>query len=205
MGWRGGGWRCFAEWAQAQPELRGVRRGHPSGSPTDTWPPEVGAQLLTHGRARAHTRARAHVLKTYRTGGAGTTLATAGRLIPPALGTGALSGRNKRPQAARGLSATRAPFSLAAPLLMLARHCGAPALTGDCRARISEPHAGPSPRVARGLPGAEKQGQARRSSLTASGFRSRRSRASAPFSGLRFLSQRGRGAGWLSARTLCLS
>lgn len=155
--------------------------------------------------ARAHTRARAHVLKTYRTGGAGTTLATAGRLIPPALGTGALSGRNKRPQAAPGLSATRAPFSLAAPLLMLARHCGAPALTGDCRARISEPHAGPSPRVARGLRGAEKQGQARRSSITASGFRSRRSRASAPFSGLRFLSQRGRGAGWLSARTLCLS
>lgn len=112
--------------------------------------------------ACAHTRARAHVLKTYRTGGAGTTLGTAGWLIPPALGTGALSGSNKRPQAAPGLSATRAPFSLAAPLLMLARHCGAPTLTGDCRARISEPHAGPSPRVARGLPGAEKQGQARR-------------------------------------------
>lgn len=165
-----------------------------------------GGRTAAHPWVRAHTpRARAHVLKTYRTGGAGTTLATAGRLIPPALGTGALSGRNKRPQAARGLSATCAPFSLAAPLLMLARHCGAPALTGDCRARISEPHAGPSPRVARGLPGAEKQGQARRSSLTASGFRSRRSRASAPFSGLRFLSQRGRGAGWLSARTLCLS
>lgn len=175
-----------------------MRRGHPSGSPTDTWPPEVGAQLLTHGRTRAcakdvqNWRGRNHV--SHR-----------GRLIPPALGTGALSSRNKRPQAARGMSATRAPFSLAAPLLMLARHCGAPALTGDCRARISEPHAGPSPRVARGLPGAEKQGQARGSSLTASGFRSRRSRALAPFSGLCFLSQRGRGAGWLSARTLCLS
>lgn len=141
--------------------------------------------------------ARAHVLKTYRTGGAGTTLATAGRLIPPALGTGALSGRNKRPQAARGLSATRAPFSLAAPLLMLARHCVNWGLPGpDLRApRRPQPQGGTwSARGGETGPG-----------HVAHGFCSRRSRASAPFSGLRFLSQRGRGAGWLSARTLCLS
>lgn len=204
MGWRGGGGGA----SQSGPRLSRSFGVCGEGTPAalqQTRGPRRWAHSCSPMGARAHTCARAHVLKTYRTGGAGTTLATAGRLIPPALGTGALSGRNKRPQAARGLSATRAPFSLAAPLLMLARHCGAPALTGDCRARISEPHAGPSPRVARGLPGAEKQGQARGSSLTASGFRSRRSRASAPFSGLRFLSQRGRGAGWLSARTLCLS
>lgn len=91
--WAGGGVAVLRRVGPGSAGARGVRQGHPSGSPTDTWPPEVGAQLLTHGRARTHTRARAHVLKTYRTGGAGTTLATAGRLIPPALGTGALSGR----------------------------------------------------------------------------------------------------------------
>lgn len=152
--------------------------------------------------ARAHTCARAHVLKTYRTGGAGTTLATAGRLIPPALGTGALSGRNKRPQAARGLSATRAPFSLAAPLLMLARHCGAPAFTGDCRARISEPHAGPSPRVAGGLPGAEKQGQARRSRLLASALAGPGPRLPSPAS-VFFLSEEEELGGFLLGRSVC--
>lgn len=154
------------------------------------------------GRTAAHPWARAHVLKTYRTGGAGTTLATAGRLIPPALGTGALSGRNKRPQAARGLSATCAPFSLAAPLLMLARHCGAPALTGDCRARISEPHAGPSPRVARGLPGAEKQGQARRSRLLASALAGPGPRLPSPAS-VFFLSEEEELGGFLLGRSVC--
>lgn len=143
--WAGGGGGGASQSGPRLSRSFGVcGRGHPSGSPTDTWPPEVGAQLLTHGRARTHTRARAHVLKTYRTGGAGTTLATAGRLIPPALGTAALSGRNKRPQAARGLSATRAPFSLAAPLLMLARHCVNWGLPGpDLRApRRPQPQGG---------------------------------------------------------------
>lgn len=158
-----------------------------------------GGRTAAHpwAHARAHTRARAHVLKTYRTGGAGTTLATAGRLIPPALGTGALSGR--------GSGTERDPCTL------LSR--GSPPDAGSALRR---------PGVHWGLPGPDLRAPRRPqpqggtwsagggeagpgTSLTASGFRSRRSRASAPFSGLRFLSQRGRGAGWLSARTLCLS
>lgn len=162
-----------------------------------------GGRTAAHpwARARAHTRARAHVLKTYRTGGAGTTLATAGRLIPPALGTGALSGGNKRPQAARGLSATRAPFSLAAPLLMLARHCVNWGLPGpDLRAPRR-----PQPQGGTWSAGGGEAGPG--TSLLAHGFWLPLS----PVPGLGSLlrppfsfSSRKR-SWWLSARTLCLS
>lgn len=104
-----------------------------------------GGRTAAHPWVRAHTHTRTHACaKDVQNWRGRNHVSHRGSAYPTRTRDWGVIRPNKRPQAARGLSATRAPFSLAAPLLMLARHCVNWGLPGpDLRApRRPQPQGG---------------------------------------------------------------